>query len=269
MESSPSDIPTPDEDGIYTCDICHMKVRVGCGGLKNFMQHRKSPVCMKAAGKASKTTYAAKKVNTLQLYFPKTTKGGPTKGQTLSNGVSTAVLNATPGLGRSANGIQSQATPPPTSTLTSSLVLHPPALGLPDGPSAQGSRSTHNGPGTTQLKRPDAHALMLLKSITNAARELPSLIPEAEEHDDIVLVAWAGAPEDASEAWEHLDHLLNWLLGYGIEIEDIAQRVHRGPLGVEGLARYIHGFVVDYGVTGDLLEGKLGRLLKAIELVKQ
>jgi hypothetical protein len=40
-------------------------------------------------------------------------------------------------------------------------------------------------------------------------------------------------------------------------------------LGVEGLAQYIHGFVVNYNITGDLLEGKLGRLLKAIELVKQ
>jgi hypothetical protein len=55
---------------------------------------------------------------------------------------------------------------------------------------------------------------MQLKCITNAAQQLPSLIPEAEEHDNIMLLAWASAPEDASEAWEHLDHVLNQLLGY-------------------------------------------------------
>jgi hypothetical protein len=110
---------------------------------------------------------------------------------------------------------------------------------------------------------------MLLKCITNAAQELLSLIPKVEEHDNIALVAWASAPEDTSEAWKHLDCMLNRLLGYSIDVEDIMQCVHCGPLGVEGLAQYIHGFVVNYNVTGDLLEGKLGRLLKAIELVKQ
>ncbi|KAH8995594.1 hypothetical protein EDB83DRAFT_2325014 [Lactarius deliciosus] len=63
--------------------------------------------------------------------------------------------------------------------------------------------------------------------------------------------------------------MLNWLLGYGIDVKDIAQRMRCGPLGVGGLVQYIHRFVVDHGVTGDLLKGKIGRLLKAIELAKQ
>ncbi len=116
---------------------------------------------------------------------------------------------------------------------------------------------------------PDAHALALLASVTLTAQELPSLIPEAEEHDDMARFVLAGGPEDPSEAWEHLDLGLNRLLGYGVDIEDIAQRVRRGPLGVEGLTWYIRSFVVDYGVAGALLEGKLERLSKAIELVKQ
>lgn len=116
---------------------------------------------------------------------------------------------------------------------------------------------------------PDAHALALLANIDQAAYELPSLIPEAKEDDEIAQVGLAGEPEDPSEAWEYLDPVLNRLLGYGVDIEDIAQRVRRGPLGVEGLTRYIKSFVVDYRITGALLEGKLERLLKAIELLKQ
>ena len=41
-------IPTPDDDGNYTCDMCHQKVHVGSGGTKNFLQHQGSPGCLKA-----------------------------------------------------------------------------------------------------------------------------------------------------------------------------------------------------------------------------
>jgi hypothetical protein len=185
----------------------------------------------------------------------------------LSKGASTPASTAALG----ANGIQSevgaqpgiQSTPLPTSS--DSLVTSGPPR--PDEPRTHGSTSANAV--TSQLARPDAQALTLLNSITCAARELPSHIPEAEEDDDIARVVLAEGPEDTSEAWEHLDHVLNRLLGYGVDIEDIARCVRRGPLGVEGLVRYIRGFVVDYGVTGDLLEGKLDRLSKAIGLVKQ
>ncbi|KAI9433400.1 hypothetical protein H4582DRAFT_1819930 [Lactarius indigo] len=163
-------------------------------------------------------------------------------------------------LGVSANQL-AQSSPLPTSPLVSSF----PTSGPPHEPRV-GSVSADDV--TSKSAPPDAHALVLLNSITRAAQELPSHIPEAEEGDDIARVVLAGGPEDSSEAWEYLDHMLNWLLGYGIGIEDVAQRVRRGPLGVRGLAQYIHGFVVDHGVTGDLLEGKIGRLLKAIELTK-
>ncbi|KAH8987652.1 hypothetical protein EDB92DRAFT_1948499 [Lactarius akahatsu] len=115
----------------------------------------------------------------------------------------------------------------------------------------------------------DGHALALLANITCVAQELPLQIPEAEEHDEIARIILAEGPEDPSEGWEHLYHGLNRLLGYGADIEDIAHCVRHRPLGVEGLTWYIHGFVIDYGITGRLLEGKLERLLKAIEHVNQ
>jgi hypothetical protein len=111
--------------------------------------------------------------------------------------------------------------------------------------------------------------LALLASITDAAHDLPSLVPEAKEDDDIACIVLLGGPKDPSEAWEHLGHGLNRLLGFGVEIKDITQCIQCGPLGMEGLIRYIHGFVVDYSVTGDLLEGKLERLSKVLEIVKQ
>jgi hypothetical protein len=159
----------------------------------------------------------------------------------------------------SENGVAPKAAPPPRYPL--------PTPGLPHEPLGESSLEPRTS--ARLVPGPDAHALALLASVNRAAGELPSLVPEAEECDAMARVVLAGGPEDPSEAWEHLDRELNRLLGYGIGIEEIAQRVRRGPLGVKGLTRYINGFVVDYSITGALLEGKLERLSKAIELVIQ
>jgi hypothetical protein len=132
-------------------------------------------------------------------------------------------------------------------------------------PSIQGSVSAE----TEGYGHPDAYALTLLARLDCAAQELPKNVPKAEAHDEIACVLSVGDPNDSSEAWEYLDPALNILLGYGSSLEDVAQCVRCRPLGVEGLGRLICRFVVNHGVTGDLLEGKLGTLLKAIELLKE
>ena len=116
--------------------------------------------------------------------------------------------------------------------------------------------------------QPDEYVLTLLARLDWAAHEMPAYIPEAEPQDDIACVLSVGDPNDPSEAWEYLDPMLNNLLGYSSSVEDVARRVWHGPLGVEGLGQLIHRFVVNYGITGDLLEGKLRKLLDVIELLK-
>ncbi|KAH9011422.1 hypothetical protein EDB83DRAFT_2322203 [Lactarius deliciosus] len=245
--TAPADAPsilTPDEDGVYTCDICRMKVRVGNGGSKNFLQHRGSLGCLKVAKKS--ITPSTSQTKTLHSYFTKATQGGTSSEQSQAR-----------------NGVASKAALPEVLPRRSPLLAPLPTPGLLHG--------RLGGPGASVRpeKSPDARALALLADITRAALELPPQVPLAEEHDDMAHVVLAGGPEDPSEAWEHLDRGLNRLLGFDIDIEKLAQRVWRGPLGVEGLTQYVRSFVVDYGVDVGLLEGKLGRLSKAIELVKQ
>ena len=110
---------------------------------------------------------------------------------------------------------------------------------------------------------PDAHAMALLARLDHAAQNLPSQIPEATESDDITHVVTGGGPDDPAEAWEYLDHALNRLLRYSIGVKEVVQQLQCGPLSIEGLCGTIWGFVVDYGVTGDLLEGKIGILSKS------
>ena len=108
-----------------------------------------------------------------------------------------------------------------------------------------------------------------MDSLDLATQDLPSHIPEALAEDEIAQVVLGSSPEDPADAWEFLDCRLNGLLGYGISVNKLAEQVRHGPLGVKGLAQYIQGFVVDYGIEGALLEGKIGVLLKAISLVKR
>jgi hypothetical protein len=71
-------IPMPEEDGNYTCDLCHQSIRVGDGGNKNFFQHHGSPGCLRAAKKIASTAKQAAKTVTITLFFSKATKRIPT-----------------------------------------------------------------------------------------------------------------------------------------------------------------------------------------------
>ncbi|KAH9005732.1 hypothetical protein EDB86DRAFT_2795608 [Lactarius hatsudake] len=223
-----------------------MKIRVGDGGSKNFLQHRGLPGCLKAA-KKSDSKPKASQTRTIHSYFTSATQSGASSKKNQAVAPSVAPF------------ITPQAAPPPRSSL--------PAPGRACDPLGE-PRTTCRASAHPE-QGADGHALALLANITRVAKELPLHIPEAEEHDDIACVILAEGPEDPSEAWEHLDRGLNRLLGYGVDTEAIEHRVRRGPLGVKGLTWYIHGFVIDYGISGGLLEGKLERLLKAIECVNQ
>ncbi|KAH9040720.1 hypothetical protein EDB85DRAFT_1925093 [Lactarius pseudohatsudake] len=83
-----------------------------------------------------------------------------------------------------------QSSPLPTSPHVSSL----PTSGLPHEPRV-GSLSADGV--TSKSAHPDGHVLTPLNSITCAAQELPSHIPEAEEGDNIACVVLARGPSSA------------------------------------------------------------------------
>src|SRR5882757_1841886 len=64
---------------VFTHVICSMKVRVGCGGSKNFMQHRGLPACLKIAKKGNLKPKAGQ-TKTIHSYFTKATQGGTSQG---------------------------------------------------------------------------------------------------------------------------------------------------------------------------------------------
>ncbi|KAI9430615.1 hypothetical protein H4582DRAFT_2063629 [Lactarius indigo] len=154
-----------------------------------------------------------------------------------------------------------QQVPPPKDEPSAARFPNPPQSPIPSpSPSHQPTAQTLSVK-TEGYGRPDTYDLTLLAWLDSAAQELPIRIPEAEAHNEIARISSVGDPDGPSEAWEYLDPVLNRLLGFGSGVEDAAWRVRRGPLGIEGLGRLIHRFVLKRGVTGDLLEGKIGTLL--------
>lgn len=114
---------------------------------------------------------------------------------------------------------------------------------------------------------PCPYALRLLDDVKQACLRLPQTVPEGRD-DDILAKFTGPLPKVArDEAWEMLDRKLNGVLGWGTTAEVVATIIRRGEKGVAALHSYIERFVLSYGIEGKLLEGKVGILLKAIDIL--
>lgn len=121
---------------------------------------------------------------------------------------------------------------------------------------------------TSSQTRACPHAWKLAEDLRKAIETASEAIPEGQDGEPMAQVA-AGWPEvdDPSEAWEMLDPLLNRLLGYGKTAEQLAKEVRRGPKGLDGILSLIQHFVTTFDtITGRLLEGKISKLLEAIQI---
>ena len=67
------------------------------------------------------------------------------------------------------------------------------------------------------------------------------------------------------DAWEVIDKTLNNLLGYGKSTKQIAAQIRRGPLGADGLIRWLEACLEDLHIDEGLLQPKFDRLLDALK----
>lgn len=109
----------------------------------------------------------------------------------------------------------------------------------------------------------------LLSELERMSVSLPLSIPEGTEMD--VLARFSGNPvselEAGQDGWEMADRVLNGAIGYGKTIEDIAKIIRRGPLGMDGLCKWLRVLVSELQVDESLLEGKVNRLIGAMVAV--
>ena len=159
-------------------------------------------------------------------------------------------------------------------------VLVPPTVPTPDRVIAYAMESTSSGNGCTvdpladplnASAIPDTLANNLLAKLEKSISNLPKTLPDATETDEIAVFAQNVPTDmDRDDAWEFfLDPLLNCFLGFGRSVESISASLRGGERGLTAMARYLREFVGLYRIDGALLEGKVLRLIEAIELQSQ
>lgn len=167
-----------------------------------------------------------------------------------------------------------------TATVTPSTVKAPPLViasassstTLPPSQSENIIKSKSSTPSVEQQPArsgpaPCPLAIRILTACKQAADRLPSTVPEGKDSDVLAQFAVEPPRTTVTDAWEVLDPLLNNAIGWGATAEDVRPLIRRGANGVHALCRFVEYFVMEYGIEGALLEGKLNTLREAMELV--
>ncbi|KAJ7697289.1 hypothetical protein B0H16DRAFT_1840317, partial [Mycena metata] len=112
----------------------------------------------------------------------------------------------------------------------------------------------------------------LLDQLREAIRNLPATVPEASDSD--VLATFGSDPSQfvdatvpAVEIYEHLNPLFHAALGWNMSVEDTAQVLRRGQLGLDGLLRFITYFVTQRSVREQDFAAKIQQILDAINFL--
>ncbi len=158
------------------------------------------------------------------------------------------------------------------SFFTKQKVLVPPTVPTPDHIIAYAMESTSSRNGCTAdplnaSAIPDMLANVLLAKLEKTISNLPKTLPNMSETDEIAVFAQNVPTDmDGEDAWEFfLDPLLNRFLGFRRPIKSISTSLRGGGKGLTAMARYLREFVGQYRIDGALLEGKVLRLIEAIE----
>jgi hypothetical protein len=234
-------------------------VQVGTSGEHNMTAHRGSKACVTRTRENQKS----KKVRTLFEFGARKSATGLGHRQNIA--APAAILNAP--------GLASSSSENLTDTIQKHLdiLLEPePELGNLTG---LGGLNATLGSSKSLEAKPETcdRARELVLRLYAASRTLPLSVPHATLTDAFAVFgidpscsAASKAPD--TELWEKLDPMLNKTIGYDASIEEISSRIRRGPLGLDGLVEFLLWFVENRGLKVELIEGKVERLLDAIEL---
>ena len=148
----------------------------------------------------------------------------------------------------------------------------PPTIPTPSRIIAYAVEAGSSGPCTMPVASvaappvPNTHTVNVLVTLERAIRALPTL-PEATETDEMAVFSQRVPTElDKEEAWEYLDPLLNHFLGFNRSVESISKALRGGENGLAAMVRYLKEFVSWYEIDEGLLEGKVSRLVRAIQM---
>lgn len=240
------------------CPLCGSIVKVGTGGHKNLANHQTSKDCKK---KASMKQNKPGALNPFQSWLLKKPSKTP------------AQVNAPPRLGQTSNS--NRIPKPAIEVLNESDEEITPVESNTQRPRPGPSTMRRDpsiehaaAPPIPQLPIPLRQCPTLLHELKLAAKELPLDVPLASETDELAVFAvpLQVAPADIPDLWETtVDPMLNRLVGFGRTSIDIEDCIRRGAFGMDGLCNWLEAAVLKYGIDVTLLEGKIRRILTAVQ----
>jgi hypothetical protein len=112
-----------------------------------------------------------------------------------------------------------------------------------------------------------APSALLISRLRNLAANLPASVPLGSENEP--LSCFATSPVDSippgEDAWESvINPTLDRVIGFGKSTPEIASFIRRGPLGMDGFCNWITACIEDLGISTDILEGRLERVMQAM-----
>lgn len=233
-------------DGRVECPLCQERIATGVAGLANVRRHMEGERCKKQAKRNRENQNKSKQQNLVKSYFTAPKKVPSTVPQPPTIHSTTTVCSQS-----------SSSTPAPKSvseTISETTTMH--AHEGIDSPATL-------DPSPTFCK--DAMSCLTAFKARVVALERDPSIPEAGINHE--LAAFSGDPvgcvQDGEDAWERWDGPLNTLLQK--EPSELRKLVVRGNRGLIGLHNFLLYLVVNHGIAGGLIEGKISRLTKAID----
>lgn len=241
-------------DGRVECPECHQRIGAGVAGMSNLVRHMESKNCKELARKfkAKQRKGMAEKQQTLvKSYFTAPSKVPPTVSAPLR--IHSTMATTVPGpASKSADNLIPQSIP---QSISASLVDTVQDI---DSQSSSLGSSQSCPIGMACLAKLRARIIDIDANLT---------IPEAGETHE--LAAFSGDPTgcvpDGEDAWETWDGPLNTLLQR--EPSDLRKLIVRGEKGLAGLHQFLLYLVTNHGIQGALIEGKIDRLIAAMDEV--
>lgn len=221
------------DNSYVLCPDCKTKINVGKVGIQNYYKRHKGSAQCAANKKKKKIEDAIEKTkqNASRFFHP-------------------------------------QAPAVPSTVKVPTLVqsyIYPPSLSTTLASPLEGYFSC--GPSRVPIKASCPIGVKLLQKLRSWIESLPLDVDVADESHP--LAAFAKDPEgcvtDGEDAWEKFDGQLNTLLQK--PPEELQYLVRVGQYGLMGLCRLLEYLVISHDVSGVLLEGKVGRLMRAIDEV--
>ncbi|KAF8161622.1 hypothetical protein B0H34DRAFT_673512 [Crassisporium funariophilum] len=124
------------------------------------------------------------------------------------------------------------------------------ALASASDPSDNTSKS-QSGSTTSNLMPALVTTSTPITELKNLAVAFPNSVPNGTA--DKPLAQFSRMPQskllNGGDPWECLDPILNGAIGYGITAKDLAKIIWRGPLGLDGMCRWIRGRSYGYEVN--------------------